>query len=122
MRISGAWPSTSAPSPRRTSAMIGTSMMSGTLVRVVVPSASSAAAITLSTLFLAPVTVTSPVSWAPPYTRKQSTRPLYGTGEALPAAPGCHTAPDKAECSHDPDVAQTLAPAAGCGRLQPGAD
>ena len=58
--------------------MIGTSMMSGTLVRVVVPSASSAAAMTLSTLFLAPLTVTSPVSRAPPYTRKQSTRPLYG--------------------------------------------
>ncbi len=61
--------------------MIGTSMMSGTLVKVVVPSASRAAAITLSTLFLAPMTVTSPVSCAPPYTRKQSTRPLYGTGE-----------------------------------------
>src|SRR4051794_36922838 len=72
MRISGAAPLTSAPSPRSTSDMIGTSMMSGTLPSVVVPSASRAAAITLSTLFLAPVTATSPASRAPPTTRKLS--------------------------------------------------
>ena len=38
--------------------MIATSRMSGTFVRVVVPSASSAAAISFSTLFFAPVTST----------------------------------------------------------------
>ena len=54
--------------------MISTSRMCGTSVSVVRPSASSAAAITLSTLFLAPVTRTSPASRAPPTTRNLSMR------------------------------------------------
>jgi hypothetical protein len=53
--------------------MIGTSTMSGTRDSVVVPSASNAAAITLSTLFFAPVTVTSPARRAPPVTSNVST-------------------------------------------------
>ena len=48
--------STPQPRPRSTSAISGTSRISGQLVSVVVPSASSAAAISLSTLFLAPTT------------------------------------------------------------------
>ena len=52
--------STVAPSPRSTSAISGTSRMSGQLVMVLVPSASSDAAISFSTLFLAPPTATSP--------------------------------------------------------------
>ena len=54
--------------------MISVSRMAGTSVRSVVPSASSAAAISLSTLFFAPLTVTSPASRAPPVTRKRSMR------------------------------------------------
>jgi len=64
------------PSRRSTSAMIVTSRISGTEVSVVRPSASNEAAISLSTLFLAPVTVTSPASRAPPTTRKRSIRPV----------------------------------------------
>src|SRR5688572_30325127 len=52
--------------------MTGTSQMSGTLRSVDVPSASRQAAITLSTLFFAPLTRTSPASRAPPETRKRS--------------------------------------------------
>ncbi len=59
--------------------MISTSMIRGTLVRVVRPSASSAAAITLSTLFLAPVTRTSPASRAPPTTRNLSMPGIVGS-------------------------------------------
>jgi hypothetical protein len=60
------------PSPRSTSAISGTSRISGQLVSVVVPSASSAAAMSFNTLFLAPTTSTSPTSRAPPHTRKCS--------------------------------------------------
>ena len=61
---------TSHPSPDSTSAINGTSRISGQLVILVVPSANSAAAISFSTLFLAPVTRTDPSSRAPPVTRK----------------------------------------------------
>src|SRR5690348_16576623 len=63
---------TSQPKPRRTSAVSGTSRMSGQLVIVVVPSANSAAAISLRTLFFAPPTATSPTSRLPPVTRNRS--------------------------------------------------
>ena len=52
--------STVQPRLRSTSAISGTSRISGQLVIVVVPSASSAAAISLSTLFFAPTTSTAP--------------------------------------------------------------
>src|SRR5579884_164733 len=64
--------STVAPKPRNTSAIKGTSRMSGQLVIVLVPSAKSAAAISLSTLFLAPPTATSPDNRFPPVTTKRS--------------------------------------------------
>ena len=47
--------------------------MSGTSISVLVPSVSSAAAMSLSTLFFAPGTRTSPSSRAPPTTRNAST-------------------------------------------------
>ncbi len=56
------------PSPRSTSAINGRSSMSGQLVSTVVPSASNDAAISFSTLFLAPATCTTPLSRAPPLT------------------------------------------------------
>ena len=62
--------STVHPRPRSTSAMRGTSRMSGQFVMVVVPSASSAAAMSFKTLFLAPPTQTSPDSRPEPVTRK----------------------------------------------------
>src|SRR4051794_9531559 len=66
--------STVTPQPklRSTSAISGTSRISGQLVSVVVPSASSAAAMSLSTLFLAPTTSTEPWRRAPPVTAKCS--------------------------------------------------
>src|SRR5689334_433082 len=64
--------STLAPSPRRTSAINGTSRISGQFVIVLVPSANNAAAISLSTLFLAPPTATSPDNRFPPTTTKRS--------------------------------------------------
>src|SRR5262245_57165646 len=64
--------STLAPSPRRTSAIRGTSRMSGQLVIVLVPSANSAAAISFRTLFLAPPTATSPDNRFPPVTTNRS--------------------------------------------------
>ena len=64
--------STVAPRPRSTSAISGTSRMSGQLVIVLVPSASKVAAISLSTLFLAPPTATSPANRLPPVTTKRS--------------------------------------------------
>src|SRR5262245_44574060 len=64
--------STLAPKPRSTSAIRGTSRMSGQLVMVLVPSARSAAAINLSTLFLAPPTATSPCNRLPPVTTNRS--------------------------------------------------
>src|SRR5215210_9460710 len=69
---------TSHPSRRSTSLMIATSRMSGTSSSVVRPDASSAAAISLRALFLAPVTRTRPASVAPPVTSKHSTRSPYG--------------------------------------------
>ena len=48
--------------------MIATSEIAGRLVSVVSPGASSAAAISLSTLFLAPTTSTAPARRAPPVT------------------------------------------------------
>jgi hypothetical protein len=63
---------TSQPRLRRTSAMSGTSRISGQFVMTVRPSASSAAAISLSTLFLAPTTSTAPVSGPEPRTTKCS--------------------------------------------------
>ena len=58
--------------PRSTSAISGTSRMSGQLVMVLVPSASKVAAISLSTLFLAPPTATSPDKRLPPVTTNRS--------------------------------------------------
>src|SRR3954468_12401841 len=58
--------------------MIETSRMSGTSSMEVRPGASSAAAISLSALFFAPVTLTRPDRDAPPDTSKHSTRPPYG--------------------------------------------
>ncbi len=55
--------------------MIETSRMSGTSSMVVGPAASSAAAISLSALFFAPVTRTRPVRAVPPVTSKHSTGP-----------------------------------------------
>ena len=68
--------STVAPSPRSTSAISGTSRMSGQLVMVVVPSASRLAAISFSTLFLAPPTATSPDNRLPPVTTNRSLTPV----------------------------------------------
>src|SRR6476659_3440363 len=64
--------STVAPRPRRTSAISGTSRMSGQLVIVLVPSARSDAAISLRTLFFAPPTATSPDNRLPPVTTNRS--------------------------------------------------
>ena len=64
--------------------MIVTSTMSGTLVSRVRPTASSAAAISLSALFFAPTTGTSPRRLAPPTTRNLSTSPRE------PIVPGPH--------------------------------
>src|SRR6478752_1300666 len=64
--------STVAPRPRRTSAINGTSRMSGQLVMVLVPSANKVAAISFNTLFLAPPTATSPDNRAPPVTTNRS--------------------------------------------------
>src|SRR6185312_11980415 len=64
--------STLAPRPRSTSAISGTSRMSGQLVIVLVPSASSVAAISFRTLFLAPPTATSPDNRFPPVTTNRS--------------------------------------------------
>ncbi|COX32912.1 Uncharacterised protein [Mycobacterium tuberculosis] len=64
--------STVAPRPRSTSAISGTSRMSGQLVIVLVPSANNVAAMSLSTLFLAPPTATSPDNRLPPVTTKRS--------------------------------------------------
>ena len=64
---------TAQPRLRSTSAIRGTSRISGQLVIVVVPSASSAAAMSLRTLFFAPTTSTDPTSRAPPRTAKCST-------------------------------------------------
>ena len=55
--------------------MIATSRMSGTSSMVVVPVASSDAAMSFSALFFAPVTRTRPFRTAPPVTSKHSTRP-----------------------------------------------
>src|SRR3712207_3614115 len=57
--------------------MIDTSRMSGTSWMVVRPWASRAAAMSLSALFLAPVTRTRPVRAVPPVTSKQSTPSAY---------------------------------------------
>src|ERR1700757_3123708 len=64
--------STVAPRPRSTSAISGTSRMSGQLVIVLVPSANSVAAISFSTLFFAPPTATSPDKRLPPVTTNRS--------------------------------------------------
>ncbi len=78
--------------------MISTSRMCGTSVSVVRPSASSAAAITLSTLFFAPVTRTSPASRAPPTTRNLSMRGIvesraWSTSPASTPAPATTALP-----------------------------
>src|SRR5688572_9437446 len=62
--------------------MIRTSRMSGTSTSVVVPSASSDAAISFSALFFAPGTRTSPSRRAPPTTRNASIRPILGSAGA----------------------------------------
>src|SRR6201992_4302807 len=64
--------STVAPRPRNTSAIKGTSRMSGQLVIVLVPSASRVAATSFRTLFWAPPTATSPANRLPPVTTKRS--------------------------------------------------
>src|SRR5687767_3403203 len=66
--------------------MISVSRMAGTSVRVVVPSASRAAAISFRTLFFAPVTVTSPARRAPPTTRNLSTGRIVGCRHGQPHA------------------------------------
>ena len=68
--------STVAPSPRSTSAINGTSRMSGQFVIVVMPSASKLAAINFRTLFLAPPTATSPDNRLPPVTTNRSLTPV----------------------------------------------
>ena len=55
--------------------MMSTSWMSGTLVILVVPRAKSAAAISFRTEFLAPWTLTDPVSARPPVTLRTSPAP-----------------------------------------------
>src|SRR5437588_5489493 len=72
--------STSQPSPRSTSAISGTSRISGQLVSVVVPSASNAAAISFNTLVFAPTTCTSPVSRPPPQILKCSLTGVHASG------------------------------------------
>jgi hypothetical protein len=67
---------TSQPSRRSTSAMMAISVIRGTLVTTVRPSASNATAMSLSAEFFAPPTLTSPVSRAPPWTRITSTRAM----------------------------------------------
>src|SRR3712207_6146192 len=67
--------------------MIATSRMSGTSSIVVRPAASSAAAMSLRALFLAPVTRTLPVRAVPPVTSKHSTGPPYGGGRLRPVRP-----------------------------------
>src|ERR1700744_5468972 len=64
--------STVAPRPRRTSAINGTSRMSGQLVIVLVPSANNVAAISFRTLVLAPPTATLPANRFPPVTKNRS--------------------------------------------------
>src|SRR5215217_1086624 len=68
--------STVAPRPRSTSAISGTSRMSGQLVMVLVPSARSDAAISFNTLFLAPPTATPPDNRFPPVTTNRSLTPV----------------------------------------------
>src|ERR1700730_9780320 len=72
MRATSPSSSTVAPKPRKTSAISGTSRMSGQLVMVLVLSARSVAAMSLSTLFLAPPTATSPDNRLPPVTTNRS--------------------------------------------------
>src|SRR5690606_11135923 len=81
--------STVQPRLRSTSAISGTSRISGQLVMVVVPSASSAAAISFSTLFFAPTTSTAPTRRAPPVTAKCSATPATLSG-ARPGGAGGH--------------------------------
>src|SRR5438045_582407 len=57
--------------------MIVTSEIAGRLPRTVSPGASSAAAISFNTLFLAPTTSTVPARRAPPVTRSTCIRPGY---------------------------------------------
>src|SRR3984893_14202769 len=64
--------STVAPRPLSTSAISGTSRMSGQLVIVLVPSARRVAAINLRTLFFAPPTATLPDNRLPPVTTNRS--------------------------------------------------
>ena len=64
---------TAQPRRRNSSAMISTSRIAGTSLIVVRPGASNDAAINFSTLFFAPLTVTSPTSLRPPTTLIRST-------------------------------------------------
>src|ERR687893_96435 len=95
--------------------MIVTSRMSGTSSSVVRPGASSAAAMSLRALFLAPVTRTRPASVAPPVTSKHSTgspyggpaagtrrEPARGGGQEGPFTRlGCHDGPADAHLHED---------------------
>ncbi len=65
--------------------------MSGQLVMVLVPSAKSVAAISFSTLFLAPPTATSPDNRVPPVTTNRSLTPVSvnSTGVSVSLASGC---------------------------------
>ena len=63
--------------------MYSTSRMWGTSRSTVVPSASNDAAMSLSTLFLAPVTRTSPSRRAPPTIRNASTSQTLGHREGV---------------------------------------
>ena len=74
---------TSQPSRPSSSCMVVTSEIAGRLAIVVSPGASSAAAISFNTLFLAPTTETSPASRAPPVTRRTCTCRGYRHGVAV---------------------------------------
>ena len=77
------------------------------------PGASSAAAISLSTLFLAPVTWTSPASRAPPTTTNRSTRRTLGRYLAH------HASHPAAGPAGDPAVGRSLHRRRGCAERRP---
>jgi hypothetical protein len=99
---------TSAPSPVRTSAISGTSRISGQFEITVVPSASNAAAMSFRTLFLAPATRTLPESRAPPVTRKRSTvGTLTGQSAGPVRQPDTRPIPRRGRTAHDSGSARS---------------
>src|SRR5699024_6018446 len=102
---------TSHPTLRSTSAMSGTSRICGQLVIVLVPSVSSAAAISLSTLFLAPTTSTAPTSRAPPCTAKCSLILANNAFRTHPANLGVRSSPwPFGSTAYTPRSAMTVLP------------